>query len=172
MDTTRHDAAVELQQLKPQPILGIRATIRIVDLGEAVGERIAALWGYLHRRDVQPAGPPFVRYHTFGETETDFEFGVPVVHPIASEHQDEDDEDRIVAGELPGGPAVTTSHPGPHQKLGEAYAQIEAWLSEHVREADGPTWEVYHWIDLSQDDGPITADVSSRRPTQLIQPIR
>jgi len=156
---------VEIQQIEPQPVLSIRATVRIADLAEVVGDRISVMWDYLHQRGVQPAGPPFVRYHTFGETETDLEFGIPVVQSIAG-------EGRIASGELPGGPAVTTWHSGSHDTLGDAYARIQAWLSEHGREPDGPAWEVYHWIDLSQDGGPATVPVSSRWPTQLVQLIR
>jgi len=165
MDAKQKGAEVELQHLEPQPMMSIRETIPIANLGEVVGERISTMWDYLHQRGVQPAGPPFVRYHTFGETETDFEFGIAVVQPSVG-------EDRITAGELPGGPAVTTRHAGPHEKLGDAYASIETWLSEHGREPDGSAWEVYHWIDLSQERGPVTVPVSSRWPTQLIQPIR
>jgi effector-binding domain-containing protein len=155
---------VEVQQLEPQPVLSIRATVQIEQLGEVMGDRLQALQGYLRQHGAQPAGPPYVRYHTFGETETDLETGVPVAAPI-------DGEVRIVAGELPGGPAVTTWHTGPHDKLGEAYARIEAWLKEQGRERSGPAREVYHWIDLSQDLDPSSWDPSTWG-TQLVQPIR
>jgi effector-binding domain-containing protein len=155
---------VEIQQLEPQPVLYIRATARIDQLGEAMGDRIQALSGYIQERGVQPAGPPFVRYHTFGETETDFELGVPVVKPAAG-------EGRIAGGQLPGGPAVTTWHFGPHDKLGDAYARIESWLKEHGREPDGPAREVYHWIDLGQGDASGMAEPSTRG-TQLVQPVK
>ncbi len=47
--------------------------------------------------------------------------GVPLVDPVTG-------EGRIAAGELPGGPAVTTWHLGAHDKLGGAYARIAAYL--------------------------------------------
>ena len=106
-----------------------------------------------------------MRYHTFGETETDFELGVPVVEPAAG-------EGRIVAGELPGGTAIATWHFGPHDALGDAYARIGAWLNEHGREPDGAPLEVYHWIDLGQYRGPSTLANPSSWGTQLIQPIK
>lgn len=155
---------VQLQQLEPEPSLSIRATIRVEQLGEAMGERIGALRDYLRQAGAQPAGPPFVRYHTFGETETDLELGVPVIEPIAG-------AGRIQGGELPGGPAATTWHLGPHDKLGDAYARVAAWLKEQGREPDGPAWEVYYWIDLNQNQDPSTWDPTSWR-TQLVQPVK
>lgn len=121
---------VEIQQRQPQPVVSIRATVRIVDLAEHQGDRLSALSGYLQQRGAQPAGPPFVRYHTFEGTETDLEVGIPVVAPVA-------DEGRIAGGALPGGPAVTTWHIGSHDTLGDAYARLDAWLNKHGRAPAG-----------------------------------
>ncbi len=165
MAAEQHGNDVEFQQLDPQPVVSIRATVRIDQLGEAQDDRLRTLTGYLQRRGAQPAGPPFVRYHTFGGTETDLELGIPVVEPIAG-------DGRITAGTLPDGPAITTWHIGPHDTLGDAYARIEAWLKAHGREANGPSWEVYYWIEPSQYQNPATWPDSSSWRTQLIQPIK
>jgi effector-binding domain-containing protein len=160
-----NSTGVEIRQIEPQPILSIRGTIRTEQLGQAMGDRIEALTGYLERIGVQPAGPPFVRYHTFSETETDFELGVPVAEPVEGEGQ-------VAAGELEGGPALSTWHFGPHDKLGDAYARIEAALDEHHREPAGPPREVYHWIDLS--NGARTDDMMDPATwrTELILPVK
>ncbi len=165
MAAEQHGTGVELQQLEPQPVLSIRATARVADLAAVMDERLQALAGYLQQRGAPPAGPPFVRYHTFGETETDLELGIPVVAPVAG-------EGRIAGGELPGGPAITTWHIGPHNTLGDAYARLDAWLQAHGRERDGAAWEVYYWIDLSQYRGAASLPDSSSWRTQLIQPIK
>lgn len=165
MTTERHANDIEILQLTPQPVLRIRTTIQTVDLGEAVGERISAIGSYLRQIGAQPAGPPYVRYHTFEESKTDFELGVPVGEPVAG-------EGRIARGELPGGEAAATWHTGPHDTLGDAYARIAAWLKEHHREPDGASWEVYYWIDLSQDHDPSTISDPSSMRTQLVQPIK
>ncbi len=162
--TTEPDGnEVELQQRDPQPILSIRATILVAQLGEAVSDRIGALGDYLRQHNLTPAGPPFVRYHTFEEIETDMELGVPLAAPVEG-------EGRIVAGTLAGGPAIATSHSGPHDRLGEAYARIANWLQAHRREADGPLLEVYYWIDLSPAPAPDHIPTAGR--TQLVQPIK
>lgn len=165
MTTERHANDIEILQLTPQPVLSIRTTIQTVDLGEAVGERISAIGSYLRQSGAQPAGPPYVRYHTFEESESDFELGVPVVEPVAG-------EGRITRGELPGGEAAATWHTGPHDTLGDAYARIAAWLKEHHREPDGAPWEVYYWIVLGQDGDQSTQSDQSNMRTQLVQPIK
>ena len=113
---------------------------------------------------MQPAGPPFVRYHTLGETETDLEVGIPVAEAEPGEGQ-------IAAGALPGGTAVTTWHLGSHDGLAEAYARLRAWLEEHGSTADGAAWEVYWWIDLSVEPNPSAWPAPSEWRTQLVQPI-
>jgi effector-binding domain-containing protein len=165
MATEEQGAGVEALDLDAQPVASIRGTVRIADLGQAMDDRITALSGYLRRHGARAAGPPFVRYHTFGETETDMEFGVPVGESVAG-------EGRVAAGELPGGPAVATWHIGPHDRLGEAYARIDAWLKEHGREPAGPAWEVYYWLDPSQHHGPASMPDPASWRTQLIQPIK
>jgi effector-binding domain-containing protein len=164
MSAAQNGTDVEIKQLEPQPVLSIRATVRIEQLGAEMGERLQALRDHLQQHGAQPAGPPFVRYHTFGETETDLETGVPVDRPVPG-------GGRALAGELPGGPAVTTWHTGPHDKMGEAYERIAAGLKKHGREPDSPAWEVYYWIDLSKDLDPPSWDPSSWR-TELVQPVK
>jgi len=156
---------VEMEQLEPQPVLSIRATVQIVDLAQAQDDCLLALSSYLQQSGAQLAGPPFVRYHTFTQTETDLELGIPVVAPIAG-------EGRIAGGELGGGLAITTWHIGPHDTLADAYARMQAWLKEHGRKPDGAAWEVYYWIDPNQYRGASTWPDSSSWRTQLIQPIK
>lgn len=157
------DEHVELEELPAQPMLSIRATIPVAQLSDTMGERIRALSQFLRERGVRPAGPPFVRYHTFGDTETDMEFGVPVSEPIAGAGE-------VAGAALPGGPALTTWHLGAHDRLGEAYARIETWRTEHRREPAGPGWEIYHWIDLGASNDTAPPDLSTGR-VQLVQPI-
>ena len=159
------DQRVKIEELQPRPALSIRATIPIARLGETMGERIRLLGEFLREHDVRPAGPPFVRYHTFGDVDTDMEFGVPVAEPVTGAGP-------VAGGELPGGPAATTWHIGAHDRLGEAYGRIEAWRAQHGREPAGPGWEVYHWLDLGLSGEPAGPSEPSGWRTQLVQPIR
>jgi effector-binding domain-containing protein len=161
MSTTPGDLSVESQTLAEQPVLSIRAVIPIEQLGVAMGTRAEALAAYLRQTGAQPAGPFFVRYHTFGATDTDIETGVPVAAPMAGAGP-------IQGGVLPGGPAISTWHFGPHPQLGEAYARLAAWLQTQGRAAAGPPWEIYHWFDPRRD--PAEQD-PAQWGTQLVQPI-
>jgi effector-binding domain-containing protein len=156
---------VEVQERVAQPVLSIRGTIPVARLGETMGDRIPALLGYVQQGGARAAGPVFVRYHTFGKDETDMEIGIPVAEPVAG-------EGRIAAGELPAGPAIATWHIGAHNTLGEAYGRLTAWRDEQGRESDGPGWEVYCWIDPTQEGGSADAQDPSSWRTQLVQPIK
>lgn len=164
MTTADPQTDVVLHQLEAQPLVSIRGTVPIAQLGAAMGERLKALTGYLRSHGVQPTGAPCVRYHSFGETEADFELGIPVERAAAGEGE-------IVSGLLPGGPAATTWHLGAHDRLGEAYSRIQTWLQAQSREPSGPAWEVYSWIDLASDGGPEHWPEPTRWRTQLVQPL-
>ncbi len=155
---------VEVLQLVAQPTLIVRASVLVADLPEAVGDRTAVLSDFLRSRGIRPTGPPFVRYHTFGETETDFELGVPIAEPVVG-------EGRVAGGELPAGLVATTWHVGPHDRLGEAYRRIGAWLRGHGRVARSPAWEVYPWLDIGGSQEPSSAPDPAGWRTQLVQPI-
>ena len=164
MTAEQHGNDVELQLLAPQSVASIRATIRVAELGAALDDRLSALWGYLQGCGAAPAGPPFVRYHTFGETETDLEFAIPVGEPLAG-------EGRTAGGARPGGRVPPTWHVGSHDTLGDAYARLDAWLQEHGREPAGAPWEVYAWLDPGRYRGPATVPDPASWRTQLIRPI-
>jgi effector-binding domain-containing protein len=164
-DTVQKENQVEVQQLEPQQVVLIRGTVPVAQLGETMGHRTQALSAYLQQSGVRTSGPPFVRYHTFGDTEADFEFGIPVTEPAKGDGP-------VTSGELPGGAAATTWHIGAHDKLGEAYGRINTWLTEQGRESSGPAVEVYYWLNIVQGIDPSDfADPASWR-TQLIQPIK
>jgi effector-binding domain-containing protein len=165
VDAEQTPEAPVVEERDPQPVLSIRRTVELAHLTEAQGDSLRELWSSLDRRGVKPAGPPFVRYHTLGEKETDLEVGIPVVETSSSEGQ-------VAAGELPGGAAVTTWHLGSHDGLGDAYARLDAWLKEHDREPDGAAWEVYTWIDPGLEPDPSGWPAPSAWRTQLIQPIK
>lgn len=155
---------ITVEQLDPRPVLSVRTTVPVAQLAAAQGEALGALWDHQQRHGAKPAGPPFVRNHMFGDTETDVEVGIPVAEAAAG-------EGRVGAGELPGGTVVSAWHLGPHDGLGEAYTRLQAWLREHDRKPRGAGWEVYDWIDPGQKPDPATWPAPSGWRTQLVQPI-
>jgi effector-binding domain-containing protein len=166
MDGDRDFEGVAVAELEAQPVLSIRGTVDVAQLAEAQGERLREVWQSVNACEATPAGPPFVRYHTFGEaeTETDFEVGIPVVEPVAG-------EGRAEGGELPGGTAIRTWHIGSHDALGDAYGRLEAWLTRDGRAKNGAAWEVYWWIDAGKEPDPSTWPPPAEWRTELVQPI-
>jgi effector-binding domain-containing protein len=158
------EGAVNVERRDPVSVLSIRENAAIAELVAAQGEGLRAIWESLQAQGLAPAGPPFVRYHTFGETETDMEFGVPVPARTTG-------EGRVTAGELPGGSVLITWHLGAHDRLGEAYGRLAAWLEKHDRKAAGPAWEVYWWIDASQEPDPAVWPAPTEWRTELVQPL-
>jgi effector-binding domain-containing protein len=166
---------VVVRLLPAQPMISIRATAKVGDLAATMGDRLSALRKYLERHSLRPAGAPFVRYHAFpdigpdsegvGDLETDVEEGVPVAEALPG-------EGRIVSGELPGGPVVTTVYTGVPEGLGVAYARIAAWLQEHGEEPAGPAWEVYYFIDLERFSGHANLPDPATWRHRIVQPIK
>jgi effector-binding domain-containing protein len=157
--------AIEIQNRASQRVLSVRQTVPISDLTQAQGESLRELSRLLRVRGVAPAGPPFVRYHTFGDTETDVEVGVPVAGDV-----DGDGDGGVAQGELPGGRAIVTVHLGAHDRLAEAYQAIAETLPSHGTAA-GAAWEVYEWIDLSSEPDPSAWPAPADWRTQIVQPI-
>jgi effector-binding domain-containing protein len=166
MSDAQHDpeAVLFVEERGPQPVLSIRTNVAVSQLAQAQDETLGELWRSMQARGLTSVGPPFVRYHAFGETETDVELGVPVDRGATG-------EDRIDAGALPGGAAITTWHLGAHDSLGDAYGRLNVWLEENEREAAGPPWEVYWWIDASQEPDPSSWPAPTEWRTELVQPI-
>jgi effector-binding domain-containing protein len=158
------EAVSYVEDREPQPVLSIRRNVAVAELAQAQGKSLGALWRLLHGRGLVPVGPPFVRYHTFGETETDVEVGVPVADGVTGDAP-------VEAGVLPGGAAITTWHLGSHDSLADAYGRLTTWLNEHRREAGGAPWEVYWWIDASREPDPATWPPPTEWRTELVQPV-
>jgi effector-binding domain-containing protein len=158
------NAVLFVEDREPQTVLSIRARVAVAELAQAQGEGLGELWRSMQARGLAAVGPPFVRYHAFGETETDVEVGVPVGEEATG-------EGRIGAGVLPGGAAIATWHLGAHDRLGDAYQRLEAWLEANGREAAGPAWEVYSWIDAAKEPDPASWPPPTEWRTELVQPI-
>jgi effector-binding domain-containing protein len=158
------EEVVLVEHREPRPVLSIRSTVAVSELAQAQGERLSELWRSMQARGVAPLAPPFVRYHTFGETETDVELGFPVSVGAAG-------AGRIEPGRLPGGAAIVTWHLGGHDNLADAYRRLEGWLEANGREAAGSAWEVYWWIDTDREPDPSSWPAPAEWRTELVQPV-
>lgn len=163
-NTGEYAEQVVTEEQEPQLILSIRQKVSLVALPQTQGESLAALWRFMQGEEVAAVGPPFVRYHSFGEDETDVEVGVPISAPALG-------DGRILSGELPGGQAITTWHLGSHATLADAYARLQAELTAQTRAPRGAGWEVYTWIDPAAEPDPQSWPAPDQWRTQLVQPV-
>jgi len=127
-----------LESVDSRPIAAVRLVIPADQVSQNLARLLPEVMGAMSEQGVQPAGPPFSRYHRIdaAKNEIDLEAGIPVKTPFQS-------AGRVKAGELPGGRVARTWHIGPYHELARSYARLEAWLKAQGLTSRGGFWEVY-----------------------------
>jgi len=137
---------VEIRELTPRPTAAVRvqAAMADLDIGALFDEHLPNLAHRLADMGVEPAGPPYARYHEWGPERVDIEFGIPVTLPVSNVPAVEDAEPgELGASELPGGRVAIAVHRGSYSGLPATYAAVDGWLTEHAERPGGPPWESY-----------------------------
>jgi effector-binding domain-containing protein len=148
---------VEVKDLPARHVAMIRVTTTPDKMGQTFGEVIPELWAYLEKEGVQPSGPSFGVFHSYGE-EVGMEAGFPVETPVKG-------EGRVMGGRLDAATCAVTWHEGSYATIGEAHRALEGWIKDNGREQAGPPWEVY-W------EGPGSGKSPSEFRTEVGYPIR
>ena len=142
---------ITVKTLDDQPTVTIRRTCKPEEVGRTLEEILPLVHGYLTRLGVDPAGPPFTRYHAFGDAAdkklVDLEAGLPVKTVVMGEGE-------IQTGELPAGMVARTWHVGSYETLPGAYQALERWIESRGLKPSGPPWEVY-WTDPAEEPSPV-----------------
>ena len=126
----------EINDLAERPTLAVRAVVPVHELPQAIGAAFGAVARYLGERGEQPAGPPFVAYHTMDMQALDVEAGFPVFAPVEVLGD-------IRAGEIPAGKYASCLHIGPYTELRAAYEALNRYVVERGLEATGIAYEFY-----------------------------
>jgi effector-binding domain-containing protein len=141
-----------LEHRPEQRYVAMRATPRMVEIGEVAAPLIGDVFGWLEAHGVPPAGPPFFRYLVIDmEHELELHVGVPVEHETQG-------DDGVLAGAFPEGRYVTALHTGPFDGLPAATEELLAWADANEivwdREAtpDGEAWGARTEIYLTNPD--------------------
>jgi effector-binding domain-containing protein len=158
----------EIRELTPQPTAAVRVTqpMESMDLAALFDEHLPNIAHRLADMGIEPAGPPFGRYHQFGPDQVDVEIGIPLAAPASSLRPlAEAEPGELGASELPGGQVAITIHRGAYDGLSKTYDALHDWIHAQpgYDDGDGP-WESY--VDMPQD----MADPSGAR-TEVIWPL-
>lgn len=123
------------REIQAQQTLSVTVQTTPETIGESFGEAMTKLGAYREASGALMAGPPYARYHTWGDDVT-MEVGFPVGDETAGEGE-------IRRGELPAGRVACAVHTGPYPTLREAYAAMQAWMQTSGRQPSGAPWELY-----------------------------
>lgn len=149
---------VELLQLEPQSIAGIRAITTRSEIASTLKLLAPEILEYLEETEVSSIGAPYVRYLHSVADRVDLEVGVTTSGRFEG-------NSRVEPGELPGGRVTTITHTGPFEELAGAYSVLVDWIRDHgYQEIDSP-WEVYLTYSTVDFD-------PSQGRTQIFWPIR
>jgi effector-binding domain-containing protein len=136
----------EIRELTPQPTAAARITQAMseLDLAALFDEHLPNIAHRLADMGIEPAGPPYGRYHEFGPERVDVEIGIPVSAPPPNLRPLADAEPgEMAASELPGGAAAVTVHRGSYDGLKGVYDALHDWIHAHGREEGPAPWESY-----------------------------
>lgn len=130
---------IHVKQVPPQIVATERRHAALAELGTVMHSTLAAI-----ASSVQPPfamqGAPFAIYYNepFKPDDIDVEMGLPIAGNATVEPSG-----RVQRRELPGGPVAFTTHVGPYESIGAAYAALYAWLQAQGHQALGAPREIY-----------------------------
>lgn len=141
------------ETLEERPALGLRRRVRVVEIGDRIGEMMPVLMAVA---GPHAAGPPLARWHGWEGDRGEMELAVPVRAPTEGRGE-------VAATTLPGGRAVVFWHVGPYDGLRAACEALTAWMGEHEVVGRDAPWEEYV-------DDPRTTPTEELR-TRIVWPV-
>ena len=136
----------EIREAIPQPSAAVRLTQPMSELNLAAlfDEHLPNIAHRLADMGVEPAGPPYGRYHEFGPEQVDVEIGIPVSAPVANLRPlAETEPGELGSSELPGGQVAVAVHRGSYDGLAGVYDELHDWIHGQGRDEGPGPWESY-----------------------------
>jgi effector-binding domain-containing protein len=149
---------IEVRETASQPTAVVRRRASVAEISSAIQEGLKQTYEALAGANLEPAGPPFVRYLSMMEQGA---FDTEIGWPLAAEFNGAGD---VVASSLPAGSVAVVTYHGPYEGVAEAYTAIQEWCGRQGRTPAGPPWESYFTDPESEPD-------QSKWRTDIYQPI-
>lgn len=129
-------ATFTVETIEPQAAAVIRAEVPMTELREVFDRGFPAVMQAVEAQGIAITGPPFGFYPRMPGDTVAVVVGFPVAGPITAAGE-------VEPFELPGGRAVSGTHVGPYESLGQTYGHLMAWTqAEGLTLAEG-MWESY-----------------------------
>ena len=153
-----------------QPYMGIRKQVPMKGMFQVVDKQIKELFKWVNQAGIQPAGPPFLRYHVIDMAgEMDIEVGIPVAAALPG-------DEVVSAGVLPAGRYASLVYSGNgltgnktliewaranglawdrwDDEKGDAFrSRYESYLTDPKVEPRKTKWEIEVAIKLAEEQG-------------------
>jgi AraC family transcriptional regulator len=134
----------EIRELPPAPTAAIRARAATSELPGLFDEHLPNIAHRLADMGVEPAGPPYARYHEVGADAVDVEIGIPVASPVPNVPALADAQPgELGSSELPGGRVAIVVHHGSYAGLPDTYQRLASWITAEGGAAGAGPWELY-----------------------------
>lgn len=127
---------VAIVELTERPALAVRSSCSFSELGDTIGPAMVTVFDHLSASGLAPAGPPYVRYHSFSPEHIELETGFPVPEGASGAGE-------IEPTTLPAGEAVLLVHVGPYEELPGAHEKIQRFIADHDLKMTSGSWEAY-----------------------------
>jgi hypothetical protein len=158
----------EIRDLAERVTIAMRIVepMATVDVGALVDRALPVVRARIEAAGLAIDGPPYVRYHDWGNETATLEIGFPVAGDPGALAALGVAIPRGAPGRssLPGGPCAVAVHVGPHQELPATWGRLMTWTWDRDLVTSGPTWESYV-------DNPDLVDSAGLR-TEVFRPIR
>ena len=122
----------KIDERPEQPYVGIRNQVTLAEMGAGlIPQLIGEVFGWLGQHDIEPAGPPFLRFHVINmDGKMDVELGIPTASTVAG-------DGRVRAGSLPAGRYASLIYTGIANGI-PANKELIDWATEQ-----GLVWDTY-----------------------------
>jgi effector-binding domain-containing protein len=127
---------MKLVSAQPMPFVAVTRRTRMADIPRELIAGLDIVWAAVRRNGVEGLGHNVAVYRHVDRDSVEMTCGVQVAWRF-------DDIEDVFRAETPGGEAMTATHVGPYDRLGETYDEIARAAAEAGRRLAGVNWEIY-----------------------------